>query len=342
MKNKIKVCLIGAGRAGIIHGTNFKNAVPHSELVAIVEPNDEIALNACKKLEISNYFSDVESAVRSCDFDAAIIVTPTIYHNYLATKIANAGKHILCEKPMAINEQECEQMITAARSNGVKLQIGFMRRFDTSFLMAKSAVDRGDIGEVVLIKSLTRGPSKPQEWMYDIRKSNGPLAEVNSHDIDTVRWFSGSEIKSVYAVAGNYRSKSIAQDYPDFYDNVIANGLLANGAQFSIEGAQYVKYGYDARVEILGTDGVIFLGRKENDSFLICNKEKNIVQSFTNSWTDLYKDAYLAEDIHFINCILEDKAPDVSGLDGKMAVKVVNACNKSILGKCAVELDDNF
>jgi len=338
-KKKICVCLIGAGRAGMIHGANFKKAVPDAELVAIVDPDEQTALRACRELEVNHPFTDYKKAMESDFIDAVVIVTPTIFHKDIALEAACAGKHILCEKPMAINEDECDQMINAAATNKVKLQIGFMRRFDTSFLEAKKAISRGDIGDVVMVKSITRGPSKPQPWMYDIKKSNGALAEVNSHDIDTARWFAESELKSVYAIANNFRSKEIKSEYPEFYDNVVVNGVFFNDVQFSMDGAQFVKYGYDARVEILGTDGVILLGRREQDSIVICTKEKNIIQPFMTSWTRLFSEAYLAEDKHFIECILDDKQPNVGGEDGRMAVKVVKACNLSIAENRIVELN---
>jgi predicted dehydrogenase len=329
-KGCVGVCLIGAGRAGMIHGINFRNRVPNAKLVAISDPVKEAVLEASARLEVPKYYLNYNDALKDDEIDCVVIATPTKYHKEIAIAAANAGKHILCEKPMAMNETECQQMIKCANDNKVKLQIGFMRRFDESFIQAKEVIQAGEIGDVVLVKSLTRGPSTPQRWMYDISKSNGPLAEVNSHDIDTLRWFTGSEFKSVYAVAGNYRCPEAIQEFPDFYDNVIMSTSFENGMQGFIDGAVSVKYGYDARVEILGTKGVIFLGQTHEKTIVMCNKERGIVRPFMNSWRSLFKDAYLAEDIHFIESILKDEEPKVTGTDGKMAVKVVMAGNLSI------------
>ena len=278
-------------------------------------------------------------ALNDNEVDAVIIVSPTVYHREIAVAAAKAGKHIFCEKPMAVNDKECDEMINAAREYKVKLQIAFMRRFDESFIQAKEAIANGEIGDVVLVKSLTRGPSIPQKWTYDIEKSNGPLAEVNSHDIDTLRWFTESEFKSVYAIAGNYRCPEAVAEFPDYYDNVVMSASFINGMQGSVDGAVSVKYGYDSRVEILGTKGVIFLGQTHEKTIVVCNKENGIVRPFMDSWRNLYRDAYLAEDMHFIDCILNDKLPKVTGLDGKMAVKVVKAGNLSIKEKRIVELN---
>lgn len=339
MKNgKVGVALIGAGRAGMIHGRNFRSLVPNASIVAVVDPVEDVAIASARELEVDTYYTDYHHALANEKVDAVIIVTPTKYHCEIAVEAAKAGKHILCEKPMAMTPDECDYMEQAAKENGVKLQLAFMRRFDTSFLRAKEMVDSGAIGDVVMVRSNTRGPSIPKPWMYDISKSNGPLAEVNSHDIDTLRWFTGSEFKTVYAIGGNYRCPEAKKDFPDFYDNVILSASFENNMQGMIDGAQGVRYGYDARVEILGTKGCIFLGKTNENTMRVCTADHNQSQEFINSWMFLFKDAYLQEDIAFIDCILKDSAPLVTARDGKMAVKVVNAGNLSICEKRIVTL----
>ncbi|MCR8633051.1 Gfo/Idh/MocA family oxidoreductase [Paenibacillus radicis (ex Xue et al. 2023)] len=329
MKRDIRVCIIGAGRAGMIHAVNFRKNVPNAVLAAIADPNEQAAKQAAESLGIHTYYTDYKEALKSDAIDAVVVVTPTIYHRNIVVEAAEAGKHVLCEKPMGMIESECEDMIQAANNNRVKLQIGFMRRFNESFMQAKEEIEAGLIGDVVMVRSLTRGPSIPQPWMYDLKKSNGPLAEVNSHDIDTLRWFIGAEFESVYAIAGNYRCPEAKEQFPDFYDNVVLNARFTNQKQGVIDGAVSVKYGYDSRVEILGTEGVIFIGQVHEKTILTANRN-GITRPVMNSWRSLYKDAYLAEDAHFVECILEDKEPKVTGHDGKMAVSVVNAGNKSI------------
>lgn len=339
MKNgKTGICVIGAGRAGMIHAANFRSRVPHARLVAVADPVEAAAVNACIELEVDKYYIDYRKALEDDEVDAVVIVTPTVYHREIAVAAAGAGKHILCEKPMAMDENECDDMIHHAQKNGIKFQMAFMRRFDESFIQARGILDSGEIGPVVMVRSNTRGPSVPQKWMYDISKSNGPLAEVNSHDIDTLRWYTGSEFKRVYAIGGNFRSPEALQDFPDFYDNVIMNGSFENGMQGAIDGAQGVAYGYDARVEILGTKGCIFLGQVHEKAVVTCSKEKGMTRPVMKSWTYLFRDAYLEEDKQFVNCILSDECPSVTGEDGKMAVKVVKAGNLSIKEKRIVEL----
>lgn len=338
MGKHVKLGLIGAGRAGMIHALNFRSRIKHADLVAVVDPFEDAAKAACAELEIDKYYLDYKQAVEDSGIDAFIVVSPTKFHREIVVASAKAGKHVLCEKPMAMVESECDDMIAAAAENKIKLQLGFMRRFDESFRQAKEALDRGDIGDLIMVKSLTRGPSKPMEWMYDLAKSNGVLAELNSHDIDTIRWFAGSELTSVYAIGGNYKNPEAAEKYPDYYDTVVMTGTFANGKQACIDGAAYSQYGYDARVELLGTEGLIHIGRTDAYHMKVIKKDKSVTSGFVDSWRSLYKDAYVAEDQSFVNSILEDKEPEVTGVDGKMAVQVVRAGNTSILEKRIVTL----
>ena len=182
-----------------------------------------------------------------------------------------------------------------------------MRRFDAGFVAARQRIDAGEIGRVVLVKSLTYGPSIPKPWMYDIARATGPLSEVNSHDIDTLRWFSGSEFDEVYAIAGNYRSPDAGDKYPDFYDNVVLSSRMTNGVQGSICGAQGVQYGYDARCEILGERGLITVGSLAAVA-VTTHTAAGSTTPVVRSWTDLFLDAYRAEDEDFVRCVLRRTA----------------------------------
>lgn len=339
MKETIGICLIGAGRAGMIHARNFASRVPHAKMTAVVDTVEEAARKAAEELAIPYWYTDYKEALKNPEVDAVIVVTPTKYHIQVVLEAAAAGKHILCEKPMAMNREECLEMIQAAEEHHVKLQIGFMRRFDKSFRRAKEIIDSGAIGDVVMVKSLTHGPSTPREWMYDIEKSNGPLAEVNSHDIDTMRWLSGSEAVSIHAIAGNFRCQEAKEKYPDFYDTVLMNVRMANGSICNIDGAQGVQYGYDARVDVLGTKGIVQIGDLKEHSTVTCTKENGMTSDVIGSWMDLFREAYTEEDISFINCIRNDTEPEVTGYDGLKAVEIVKAGNRSIQSGQIVTLE---
>lgn len=334
------VCVVGSGRAGMIHAVNFAKNVPGARLAAMVDPAADTLAGACRELGVEKGYASHTQALEDKNVDALVIVSPTKFHRDIVVDAAAAKKHVLCEKPMAMTVEECDDMIAAAERAGIVLQIGFMRRFDAGFRRAREIVDSGEIGDVVMVRSNTRGPSVPQPWMYDIKKSNGPLAEVNSHDIDTLRWFSGGEFATVYAVGGNYRSPEAKEEWPDFYDNVIVAATFDNGVQGMMDGAQGVGYAYDARVEILGTRGCVFIGRLQDQAVLTCTAAgRTGSQPLVDSWRGLFKDAYLNEDVAFVNSVVKGQPPQVSGHDGKMAVKVVNAGNRSIVEKCIVNLE---
>jgi myo-inositol 2-dehydrogenase/D-chiro-inositol 1-dehydrogenase/scyllo-inositol 2-dehydrogenase (NAD+) len=330
MKETIGLGLIGAGRAGMIHARNFATRVPTARMIAVSDVAEESARQAAAELGISVWHTDWHELLANQAVDAVIVVTPTKFHCEIAIEAAKAKKHILCEKPMAMNREECQLMNEAAAANGVNLQIGFMRRFDANFKRAKELIDSGAIGQVVTVKSVTHGPSIPHEWMYDISKSNGPLAEVNSHDIDTLRWFTGSDAESLYAIAGNFRCENARAKYPDFYDTVLMNVRMKNGMLGNIDGAQGVQYGYDAKVDITGTDGHIEIGGLAETSTLLYTKDKQFRGDTVKSWTNLFYEAYVNEDISFVRSIREGKPPEVSGIDGMAAVDIVRAGNESI------------
>lgn len=338
--DKIKILVIGTGRAGMIHARNFASLVPNAILSGICDPNKATLLAAERELDLNNTYTDWSDAIKNSNADAVIVATPTDFHRDIVVTAANAGKHILCEKPMAMTGEECDEMIAAAEMNNVKLQIGFMRRYDRNFLEAWERIEQGEIGEVVLVKSLTHGPSIPKPWQYDVARSNGPLAEVNSHDIDTLRWFTESEFDTIYAIGGNYRSPDAQKDFPDFYDNVVLSASFVNKKQGVIGGAVSVHYGYDARVEILGTRGILFIGSLNNTNVVGCSQQGGMVKTIVPSWRNLFTEAYLTEDKDFIACILEDRSPRASGIDGKKAVEVVNAGNKSIKEKRLIQMKE--
>ena len=324
----------------MIHARNFAAVgVAGGELVAVADPVPESLQRACRELPAVRACADYQELLADGTVDAVVVAAPSADHCAIVVAAAQAGKHVLCEKPLGMNAAECDAMIAATERAGVKLQVGFMRRYDFGFLAAKRQIEAGDIGRVVLVKSLTYGPTIPKPWMYDIRRSNGPLSEVNSHDIDTVRWLSGSEFEEVYALAGNYRSPEALQQYPDFYDNVVLSARLTHGLQGSITGAQGVQYGYDARCEILGEKGLITVGS------LAANRATThtiagSVTPIVRSWMDLFLDAYRAEDEDFVRCIQDDRPPRADGHDGKAAVAVVNAGNRSIRERRPVRLNE--
>lgn len=335
---KVKFCLIGAGRAGMVDARNFEFKIAESEIVTIVDSNLETAKKAAEELNANNYYSSLDEALIESDFDAVCIGVPTFVHCEVVVKSAEAGKHIYSEKPLSISLEEADKMEKAIKKNKVKFQINFMRRFDKNFLRAKKLIEDGAIGAPILIKSVGRGPGLPPEWYVDINKSNGLLAEVNSHDFDSIRWLIGSNFKQVYALAENFKLPQYKEKYPDFYDTVAVILKFENGVLGMIDGCCPATYGYDVRVEILGTEGMLQIGSKQAYSVLVWNKDKNLISEGNQSWRTLFKDAYEEGARHFVNCILTDSEPKVGIIDGKKALEIVIAANKSIKSEKPIDL----
>jgi len=334
----IRLCLVGAGRAGMVHANNIVSNIKNAQLTAVVDEDEEVAQQRAQELGVKQVFTDIHDALAHDLFDAVVIVTPTFTHKGLVLTCAEAGKHIFCEKPMAVKENDAKEMLESATAHRVKLQIGFMRHFDPPFVHAKEIIDKGTLGEVMIIKSLGRGPGLPPPWAYSTEKSNGMFGEVNSHDFDSTRWLAGSEYTRIYAEAVNRKVDFLKKDHPDFYDNAVCTLRFLNEVIGTIDGTCPVEYGYDARTEIVLTKGLIRIGEVNDEALVSCDAEGIIKARAFKSWRNRFREAYLEEMRHFIDCLIEDKDPEVSGKDGLATVQAVVAANKSIRTGQPVEL----
>jgi len=329
LSKRVGICLVGVGRAGAVHGKNYSERIIGAKVVAVVAYHRSSAMKAAEEYGAENWYTDHKEALKQKDVDAVVISTPTFTHANIAIDAAEAGKHVFCEKPMALTLREADEMIAAARKAGVKLQMGFMRRFDAEFQSAKQKIEEGVIGKPSIIKSTGHGPGIPPPWACDPKTSIGMLAEVNSHDFDSVRWLMGSDIRRVYAEVEAIAVPELKEKYPDFYDRALVILRFANGSLGSIDSGCPVKYGYDARVEVLGTEGVMLIGELKYQDVVVCKKETGVYTSTFPSWRNRFEEAYLEEDKHFIDCIISDKNPLASGEDGRAALEAVLAATKS-------------
>jgi scyllo-inositol 2-dehydrogenase (NAD+) len=231
---------------------------------------------------------------------------------------------------MALTLGECDEMIAAAEAAGVTLQIGFMRRFQPEFVEARRRIEAGEIGEPMVVKSLTRGPGLPPPWAWEIDRSNGMLAEVNSHDFDCVRWLTGSNIERVYAETANRKGAERGVDAEDFYDNAVVSLRFAGGAIGTIDGTCPADYGYDARVEVVCSGGLLVVGDLRGQALIeVRDRDTGTVTPLHRTWPDRFREAYRAELRSFVDCALDRSPPSVGGADGRAAVAAVRAANRS-------------
>lgn len=332
MTQSIRVCLVGAGRVARVHANSLVHHVPAAQLVAIVDPHKATRDETGEMFGITARFASLEAALDSVAFDAVVITTPTFTHTELAVLAANAGKHVLLEKPMAMNLAECDAIITAAEANGVVLQLGFMRRFDPEFVAAAARIEAGEIGRPMLVKSLTHGPGLPPAWARDLKTSNGNLAEVNSHDWDCVRWLMGSDPQRVHVEVANFKGAARGVDTEHFYDTALVNIRFESGGLGSISSVCPCDYGYDARVEIIGERGIMQIGELKGQAVVVCtDRDQGLITPIYRTWPQRFEWAYIREMEHFIDCIATGRRPRVGGVEGRWAVAGVLAATKSFL-----------
>jgi predicted dehydrogenase len=329
MTPPLQVAIVGAGRAGAVHAMNLTESVAGASVSAVVDASAEAAARLARQTGAAP-FTTLSEALDAAPLDAVVITTPTFTHRDLVVAAADAGTHVFCEKPMALTVAECDAMIAAAGQADVVLQIGFMRRFQPEFAEAKRRVMAGDIGEPMVIKSLTRGPGLPPLWAWDLRASNGMLAEVNSHDFDCVRWLVGADITRVYAETANRKGAARGVDVANFYDNAVVTLRFADGAIGTIDGTCPADYGYDARVELLGSEGLLVIGDVRGQPLLeVRSRDVGVVTPVHRTWPERFAEGYRAEMRAFIRAIRDGAAPEVGGADGRQAVRAVRAANLS-------------
>lgn len=344
MKSQVRICMIGAGRVGKNHSGIINTNLPGGKIVALVDPMEAIRQETAAEYGIESQFSSFEEALERSEFEAVIITTPPASHLPLSILAAENKKNIFLEKPMGLTIAECNAIAESVEKNKVILQLGFMRRFDPEFVHAHERIQGGEIGEPMMIKSNTHGPGLPSaKWAQDLKTSNGMLSEVNSHDWDSTRWLMGSNFERVYAEIANFKGSAYNITTENFYDNVLVNCKFESGGLGMISGICPCGYGYDARVEIIGTKGIMQIGTIEGEAVVVCtNRETGLIRPIIRTWPQRFAFGYINELRHFIECIQEEKQPVICVDDGKWAVAGVLAGTKSFLEKRPVYLSEIF
>lgn len=343
MKSAVRICMVGAGRVGKVHSRSITQHLPSGRVVAMVDPVAEVLQATATEFCIDARFDSLEKALESVQFDAVVITTPTFTHRDLALIAAQSGKHVFLEKPMALDLAECDSILEGTRRAGVLLQLGFMRRFDPEFAAAAQRIQAGEIGRPMMIKTLTHGPGLPPAWARDLKTSNGMLAEVNSHDWDSVRWLMASDYERVYTEVANFKGEANDVHVPNFYDNVLVNIRLESGGLGLISGICPCGYGYDARVEIYGEKGIMQIGELQGQAVVVCtDRDQGLISPIYRTWPERFGWAYIYEMQHFIRSIQDESPPLVGGQEGRWAVAGVLAATRSFIEQRPVNLNEIF
>lgn len=325
----VRVGLVGAGRAGAVHARNIRNHAADAHMVAIVDDDTGRAEDLAAEVG-GRAFATLGDAAQAVGIDAVVIATPTFTHRDLALEAFGHGLHVFCEKPLALSAAECDDMIGAAAAADRLLQVGFVRRFQPEFQEARARIDAGEIGDVMMVKSLTRGPGLPPAWAHELALSNGMLAEVNSHCFDSTRWMAGADITRVYAEVANRKGAMHGVTAEDFYDNAVVSLRFANDAIGVLDGVCPADYGYDARMEVVGTRGVLMIGEVNGMPLIqAVDRDRGGNRPVNRTWPERFSWGYVREINGFLDAVRSGDAPLVTGLDGKRAVEAVVAANRS-------------
>ena len=242
-----------------------------------------------------------------------------------------AGLHVFCEKPMALTARECDDMIAAAEEAGRVLQIGYVRRFQPEFVGGQGA-DRGRRDRRRHARQVADARSRPAAaWAHDLALSNGMLAEVNSHCFDSVRWLAGATSCACTRRSRTARARGSASRPSNFYDNAVVSLRFANDAIGSIDGVCPAEYGYDGRVEVIGTEGLIMIGDVNGMPLITAvDRERGGVRPTHKTWPERFSWGYVREIDAFVEAARSRHgARRSAGCDGKRAVEAVVAANRS-------------
>jgi inositol 2-dehydrogenase len=337
MAGKLGIGVLGVGEMGRRHAENLRR-LPEARLLAIADVAADRARQAASELETEQSYRSLEEMLACKDLQAVLIATPDKFHAQAIRMAAAAGKDILCEKPLATNLADAHAALDAVRKAGVRLQIGFMRRYDPAYEAARKRVEAGEIGEPVVFKSVGRDKDVPPIAAYQ-SNVNGMLFYNNTiHDFDVARWLMRDEVVETHA----YTTVAIRPEVARYGDVVasVVNLKFAQGAIGNIESYVQALYGYDVRTEIVGSKGSVFIGSLEKTPaiFLSANGSTQIL---ADHFLSRFADAYLAEVRDFVHNMLHDRPPQVSGEDGLKALAIaVAAENSHLQGKpCKVTVD---
>jgi inositol 2-dehydrogenase len=328
LAKKLGVGVLGVGEMGKRHAENLRRLVPEARLVAVADASADQARRVADELEIGNSFSSIEDLIECKEVDAVVIVVPDKFHAKAIESAAAAGKDILCEKPIAISLADAHRALAAVAKSGVRLQIGFMRRYDPAYAAAKKRIEAGEIGDPVLFKSVGRDKDVPPLAAYQ-SKVNGMLFYNNTiHDFDLARWLMHDEVSEVHS----YTTVAIRPEVAKFGDVVasVVNLKYERGAIGNVESYAQAIYGYDVRTEIVGSKGSVFVGSLDKlpTTFLNAGGSTHIL---ADHFLSRFADAYLAEVGDFVHNMLHDRAPRVSGEDGLKALEIAVAAEASHL-----------
>jgi len=320
----LSIGLIGAGRIGTSHAQVVAERVPTARLAAVADPQPGAAEALAHRFGARAFLDPLE-LIADPEVKAVLIAASSTAHADLIVAAAGAGKAIFCEKPMSMTLDDADRALAAVARAGVALQVGFNRRFDRGFRAAHDAVAAGAIGEVQLMRSLTRDPGLANPagvppWTI--------FLQTLIHDFDALLWLNpGTDPVEVYATA----DALVAPEFKaaGLLDTAVVVVTFDNGARAVAEASFSAAYGYDVRGEVFGSAGMVTAGdgaRSTARVWTTAGQHRDTARSDV----EVMLDAYTAEFVEFAAAVTEQRPPYVTGDDARRALAVALACIESV------------
>lgn len=323
---KLGVGVVGVGTMGRYHAETLRRACPRANLVAVADPKPEQAHRVAEELEIENFYEDTSSLLEHKDVQAVVIASPAKFHAAAIQTAAAAGKDILCEKPLALTLEEADAALDSVAKAGVRLQVGHMRRYDPAYVEAKRRIEAGEIGDPILFKAIGRDPELPPLSYFQSGLNGMLFLDSSIHDFDLARWLMGDEIAEVHAY-GNAQACPELTEFNDI-DSGVVNLRFSRGAIGNVESFRQAHYGYDIRTEIVGTKETLQVGYLQHTPQLALTSA-GAVHDIVDHYLKRFAEAYRREMLDFVDILLDDREPTITGEDGRRALAVALAAQRS-------------
>jgi myo-inositol 2-dehydrogenase/D-chiro-inositol 1-dehydrogenase len=332
MSEPVPVGVIGAGRIGRLHAKNLRQ-IRGARLAAIADPR----LAAAEQAAVGNgarATEDWRELLQDDVIRAVVVCSPTDTHATIIEGAAAAGKHIFCEKPIDLDVDRAREALRAAERSGVRIQVGFNRRFDPSLGRVAELVRRGEIGTPELVRISSRDPHPPP---IDYLKSSGGLfLDMSIHDLDMARHLVGDEVREIFATGSNLVDREIGR--AGDIDTATITLQFRNGALGVIDNSRRAVYGYDQRVEVFGSNGCLTVGNPTPTSVSLWNENGRSSDRLMDFFVDRYAESFVIEMEAFIDCIRVGREPTATGLDGVRAIELALAAQRSLQERRPVRL----
>jgi len=335
----VRIGIVGVGRMGRRHAENLARRVPGATLVAACSPIGEELDWARDTLGVESLHKDYDALLRAPGVDAVFLVTPNTLHPAQIIAALKAGKHVFCEKPLSLVLDECLAVeAEAARHPHLKVMIGFVRRFDASYQDAHRQIEKGAIGRPFMVRSETCDQNDPTGFFVRFAPTSGGIfVDMSVHDIDLARWLLGSpkplRVFSVGTIA-MHEGLAACGDV----DNGVAICEFADGRVACFYASRTMAHGHETATEVVGTDGRLVIGRDGRLNQVEIADAHGIRTLTTPTFYERFADAFLREEMHFVDCVRFDRTPALTLHDASEATRIGIALRTSLSERRVVDL----